>query len=328
MTHWSTQKEVAGGVWQMRFVFNLYRSLGPAGIRIILHLIVFFFFLFSPGTRRVSKYFLRAVARLEHLPAVTLKNVYRHFYCFAYALLEKVAAWSQQIMVKDLILKSADIKLLIEQLMDGQGAVILCSHLGNTEMLRALGSLEAGKSLPPFGINSIVDFSGTSKFNKLLAEINPASMLRLISASAIGANTVIELSHRLDKGDLVIIAADRTAAKNPSKTVALKFLGKEAYLPIGAFILASLMDAPLYHMFAVREKDLDLNSPYEFHVYKSKFDLSGSRKQRMLKIKGLMDEYIRHLEDLCRKHPYQWYNFFDFWKTPPREINTHTGESE
>ncbi|MBN1799480.1 MAG: hypothetical protein JW822_12975 [Spirochaetales bacterium] len=328
MTHWSKQKEMAGSVWQMKLVFNLYRNLGLHTMRTLLHFIVFFFFLFSPGSRRVSRNFLSAVARLEHLPSVTLKNVYRHFYCFAYALLEKLAAWSQQITVKDLLLKSSDIDLLVKQLIDGKGAVILCSHLGNTEMLRALASLEAGTSLPPFGINSIVDFSGTSKFNRLLSEINPASMLRLISASAIGADTIIDLSNRLNQGELVIIAADRTAAKNQSKTIVLKFLGKEAHLPIGAFILASLLDAPLYHMFAVRKHDLDLKSPYEFHVYKSKFDLSGSRKERMAKIKGLMEEYIHYLEDLCRKHPYQWYNFFDFWKTPQTLKNNNKGASK
>jgi predicted LPLAT superfamily acyltransferase len=317
MAHWSKQKEAAGGVWQMKLVFRLYRMVGLSRIRLLLHVIVLFFFLFSPAARRISKTFLETVASLENLPAVHAKDIYRHFYCFSYTLLEKLAAWAEQIKVKDLVFRTRDIDILIEQLARKQGAVILCSHLGNMEMLRALASLEAGKTLPPFGINSIVDFSGTSKFNRLLKEINPASMFRLISASAIGVDTIIDLVNRLGQGELVIIAADRTAAKNQFKTGTVRFLGKEAYFPIGAFMLASLLDAPVYHMFAVRKNDLNLKSPYEFHVYKSKLDLTGSRKERMVKIKGLMEEFVVHLEDLCRRHPYQWFNFFDFWKAPP-----------
>jgi len=325
MTHWSEQREAAGGIRQMRLVFKLYRHLSLPVIKTFLHVIVLFFYLFSPKARRASRKFLTMVAQRGNLPAVSFKNVYHHFFCFAYALLEKLGAWSGQIMVKDLVLKSPDITLLVQQLSHKKGAVILCSHLGNTEMLRALASLEAGKSLPPFGINSIVDFSGTSKFNRLLSEINPASMVHLVSASAIGADTIIDLAHRLSQGELVIIAADRTAAKNRSRTQRLKFLGKEADLPIGAFILAGLLDAPLYHMFAVREKDLDLQSPYEFHIYQSKITLSGPRKQRMQRIRALMEEFLHYLEDLCRRHPYQWYNFFDFWKSSQTQQNNNTG---
>jgi len=183
-----------------------------------------------------------------------------------------------------------------------------------------MASLEAGKTLPPFGINSIVDFSGTSKFNKLMEKINPESMVRLYSASAIGPETIIELSNRLESGDLVIIAADRTAAKNRSKSGKVRFLGQDAYFPLGAFVMASLLDAPIYHMFAVRQDDLDFKSPYELYIFKSGFDFAGSRKERMKKVLELMEEYSGHLEKLCISHPYQWFNFFDFWKTPRSQI--------
>ena len=94
-------------------------------------------------------------------------------------ILEKLSAWAEDIKVKDLGYISPDAVALKNQLQKKLGAVVLCSHLGNTEMLRALASLEAGISLPHFQINSIVDFSGTTRFNQLLKEINPKSMLGL-----------------------------------------------------------------------------------------------------------------------------------------------------
>ncbi len=316
MAHWADTREAAGSVWQMKLVYRLYRVLGLSWIRLLLHVIVFFFFAFAPAARRISRSFLSAVAAMNKTPAPTLRQVYRHFYCFSFALLEKISAWARDIKAADLVPRGPDLDALEEQLRQKRGAVILCSHLGNTEMLRALGSTEAGRTLPDFGIHSIVEFSGTARFNRLLAEINPASMVRLISAAAVGPDTVIGLADSLSRGDLVIIAADRTAAGNRGKTLGVRFLGRAAQLPIGAFVLAQLLGAPLYHMFAVRRNDLDMRSPYEFYVFKSVVPLTGGRRERMMRIRELMNEYITHLEALCRLHPYQWYNFFDFWDTP------------
>jgi predicted LPLAT superfamily acyltransferase len=79
------------------------------------------------------------------------------------------------------------------------------------------------------------------------------------------------------------------------------------------------MDAPVYFMFGVREDDTDFDSPYGFHVYKALTDVAGSRRERMIKIQALMREFVARLESLCVAHPYQWYNFFDFWKAPAVE---------
>nr|MDA3849957.1 glycosyl transferase family 2 [Spirochaetaceae bacterium] len=118
------------------------------------------------------------------------------------------------------------------------------------------------------------------------------------------------------KGNLVIIAADRTAKHNKMKNTPVNFLGEEAWFPQGAFILASLLECPIYYMFALREDDRDLNSPYEFHVYKSKSQFKSSRKERKQTLAKCTQEYAEHLEKLCLEHPFQWFNFFDFWEKP------------
>ena len=140
MAHWSDQKEAAGRVWQMRLMYRLSRSLSPAVLSIILRVTVLFFYLFSAEARRVSLKFLTAVAALEGRPAPRVRDVFRHLFCFARALLEKLSAWAGEIGVKDLDFVGPDLDPIWEQLAARRGAVILCSHLGNTEMLRALAS--------------------------------------------------------------------------------------------------------------------------------------------------------------------------------------------
>ena len=317
MAHWSGNKEKSGSLWQMRLVFTLYKKIGFKGMRFFLHPITFFYYIFSPSTRKVSLSFLGKVHNIngyEKRPGI--KEIYKHIYSFSYSLIEKLAAWSGDMHSSGLITKSDDIQVLKDQLSNKKGAVIICSHLGNVEMLRAFANHERGEYIPQFGINSVVDFSVTSKFNLLLKEINPDSMIHLINASAIDAATIITLQDRLQEGEIVVIAGDRTAKNNRMRSTEISFLGKQAYFPQGAFIMASLLDSPVYYMFAVRENDSDYNSSYEFHVYKAKTDFKTSRKNRKEKLQVVTQEFVQHLESLCLAHPYQWYNFFDFWENP------------
>ena len=48
-------------------------------------------------------------------------------------------------------------------------------------------------------------------------------------------------------------------------------------------------------------------------VKKNTVDFTCSRKEREERIVQAATDYAKNLEELCKAHPYQWYNFFDFW---------------
>jgi predicted LPLAT superfamily acyltransferase len=319
MAHWSEQAEKGGRLWQLELAYRVYQLLGMKIMKVILYPVVAGFCLLAPGAVRVSRRYLNLVAEMTKQAPPGPRKILRHIHSFAYSLLEKIAAWGGDIALDRLQIKSADFQLLSDDLSRGQGAFIICSHLGNMELLRAMANLKVKLKIRQFAVTSIVDFSGTARFNQFLKRINPDSMMRLFSANDIGPDTIIDLKERLTGGELVIIAGDRTPARNRSKVLKVPFLGQPAYFPQGAFILATLMDAPTYFMFAVRQRDDDATGPYEFHVHRSRQNLAGSRRERLIKIRQLMEEYVRTLEALCLKHPYQWYNFFDFWTKPKTE---------
>lgn len=307
MSHWSDKKEQVGSVWQMSLLFFIYKKINKNIFRGILHVVTLFFYIFSPSTRSVSKKFLIKVGS---------KGVYKHMYSFSNLLLEKLSSWAGNSNYSDLIVATKDISIITEQLAQGKGAVIICSHLGNIEMLRAIARLDNGKNLPPFGIHTIIDNNISSKFSKMIESVNPEYNVQLINASTIDASTIIYLQEAVTNGDLVVIAGDRTAKNNKNRNFEIEFLGEKAYFPQGAFILANLLESPIYYMFALRQDDEDFNSPYEFHVYKSKYNIVCTRKDRKEKNYNIVNEYVKYLEALCREHPYQWFNFFDFWKNP------------
>lgn len=291
-----------------------YRLLGARGLRIVVLPVVFFFWLFAPRVRSLSREYLARVADFHGKPAPRPLDTFRHVVSFAFAMIEKIAAWCGDVDLSNIRFHDDDVTSLIDGLEAGKGAVIVCSHVGNMEILRALATNNKTRVTRKFAVTSIVDFTVTAKFNRLIEEINPDSMTRLVSALDMGVDTVLDLQARLAQGELLVIAGDRVSATSPGKTETVSFLGSPAEFPQGAFTLASLMEAPVYFMFGVRERDRDPLSTYDLFVMRSGVDFTGSRKERKEKIRSIILEYIGHLERLAGEHPLQWYNFYDFWK--------------
>jgi predicted LPLAT superfamily acyltransferase len=169
-------------------------------------------------------------------------------------------------------------------------------------------------------VTVLVDFSVTGQFNRMLRELNPESQTRIISVNEVGPETIILLQDRVARGEIVAIAGDRTSANTRNKYFHLPFLGREAPFAYGPFLLAALLNAPSYFVFALRRKDLSLSSQYNMHVHRVPLDFDCPRKERERRIERLARLYTGQLERYCMLHPYQWYNFYDFWANPGRPI--------
>lgn len=234
-------------------------------------------------------------------------------------------AWNGRMKI-DLEEQTEDFHHLNTLVSEKRGAVIICSHLGNIEILRAFTTSESGRSLPEFGLISIVDFSGAARFNTLMKKVNPNSMLHLVDANEISGSTVIYLRSRLALGDVVVIAGDRTSRKNANRVEKFSFLGESATFPQGVFFLALMLESPIFYAFLLRNDDRDPLSPYRLYLHLSSVGLTHSKKDRQKKLSIVMEEFISHLESLTQKHPYQWYNFFDFWNSEDENSSSKLSE--
>ncbi|MDR2314722.1 MAG: hypothetical protein LBE02_09355, partial [Spirochaetaceae bacterium] len=273
-----------------------------------------------------------------------------HITAFALAVVEKVQAWRGVIPFKRIRFQDDDIGSLIEGLERGRGAVLLCSHLGNTELLRALADYHRTGVSRDIPVTSIVDFEVTPFFNRMMAKLNRRAVLKIISANSIGPDSVAALQEETDRGGLAVIAGDRTPAHTRGRVFSVPFLGTEASFPQGPWILGALLEAPVYAVFALRRKDLSPAPDYDMHVHRlddfiprapprdgdgprrqgtsaesgtsaggkapggSGVEYSGSRrKERNRVMESRARQFAALLEGYCLQHPYQWYNFYDFW---------------
>jgi predicted LPLAT superfamily acyltransferase len=282
-------------------------------LRLFAFPVSFFYATFSGRARRESKRFLDRLNAVDGVKKHT--STYRHIASFALSLVEKAEAWSGKILQSAVRYHDDDIESFVKDIEEKNGAVLLCSHLGNADMLRALADFGRTRAAHKFPVVSIVDFSVTAGFNRMIEELNPGYTQRLISANNIGMDTVWCLQECLDAGGIVVIAGDRTGAQeNRDREFTFDFLGKSARFPMGPFFLVSLLKVNAYFVFGLRQKTLSLDGKYDMRVYKSGITFDCPRSERNKRIEELARSYVLKLEELCKATPYQWYNFYDFWE--------------
>ena len=118
----------------------------------------------------------------------------------------------------------------------------------------------------------------------------------------------IILREKISSGQDVIIMGDRTSLGSKSHNIMLPFLGCDSLFSQGPFILAGLLDCPVFLLFSMKEKK----------VYKITFEhfadsLAVPRKNRSEHLKGYMEKYVARLEHYVQRYPLQWYNFYNYW---------------
>ena len=316
--HWSRHKEEAAGYWHLKFLLFLFRIFPVSFLRFLAPPVGLFYFLFSRRSRTESRRFLQKAAPCIGNPEIAKKCVspfgsLRHLVSFSLTLVEKLQSWSDKFPFEDIHFQNDDVEELKQELEQGKGAFLICSHLGNYELLRALANFDRYGISRKVPVTSIVDFDVTANFNRILRELNPESALDIINAKEISSHTAILLQERLAAGWLAVIAGDRTRAGAAEKNLMIPFLGEEAPFSPGTFYLATLMEAPVFFIFALRRRDLFCKPEYDIHVHKSELSPGCSRKERAVLSIKLARSFAALLEDYCKKYPFQWYNFYDFW---------------
>ncbi|GHU65355.1 hypothetical protein FACS189447_04130 [Spirochaetia bacterium] len=317
-SHWSRQQEQASRYWHVRLLLVLFKFLPVIILRILSFPVALSYFIASKKVREVSRCYLEKVFKAVNLNQgrQIRPNSLKHFHAFALTVIEKVEAWGGKVLFKRIHFQNDDITDLIDNLETGKGALLICSHLGNAELLRALADFNRTGVSRKIPVTSIVDFTVTAYFNRMLREVNPLSMMHVISANDISPGTVILLQEQLAAGGLVVIAGDRTSAHTQDKYFLFPLLGEDAPFGYGSFFLAALLNVPTYFVFALRQKDVSLSSQYNMHVHKCPVSFDCPRRERDARIKETARLFAADLEHYCKQSPYQWYNFYDFWALP------------
>lgn len=302
--HWAEMGEYSL-VWGMRALLWIYRLGGRPIVQVFLYPVVAYYWLVNREGRTASCDYLRRVSGFAPDMAShgDLHGSFRHFMTFAEAILDKLAAWAGLVTLNDVEYRGRE--PVFEMIGQGQGVLLLGSHLGNLEVCRVIANLEQN-----IRVTVLVHTRHAEKFNALLSRYDSASRLNLIQVTEISAATAMLLTDKIEQGEIVIVAADRTPVNNRQRISEAEFFGAKARFPQGPFILASLLRCPVFTVFCLKQRG-------KYVVYFDKFSegLKFPRNSRDQVLRETIQRYANRLQEYCLKEPLQWFNFYLFWRS-------------
>lgn len=300
--HWAAINE-SSFVFGMRLLFWVCKVFGRWPFRVILYPVLAWYVLVKPAARRASSTYLDHVRAFTPVPSGWL-GVMRHFATFAENILDKMLLWGGLFDTASVTISGqAPVLRLMEE---KRGAVLVCSHLGNADLSRVLAHTQPGLKL-----TVLVHTRHAKAFNDMLAAIDPRSQMNLLQVTDMNPATAMLLAEKVAQGEFVVIAGDRVPVSPDPRVALVPFLGQQAAFPVGPYVLAGVLQCPLYMMFTVRGKN-----GHEIHFEQLSDGVRLPRKGRDAALAELASAYAERLQYHCVRSPLEWFNFYDFWHLP------------
>lgn len=284
----------------LRVMVWISLRLGRRTSRSVLYGIAAYFLLFAPDSRRASRQYLcRALAQTPGW-----RDVYRHFLTFAATIHDRIYLVNRRFELFEFEVHGEP--ALRELLAGGKGVFLMGAHLGSFEVIRAIGWKYAD-----LRVAMVMHQGNAQNIMAVLAAINPAATQDIIGMGHV--DSMLRVRERLDEGSVVGMLADRTPGGEVQRSV--QILGAEANLPVGPFRMAALLQRPVVFMTGLYLG----GNRYAVH-FDTLADFSAvARHQRDAAVSAAVVRYAALLDQYCRKAPYNWFNFFDFWRSATTE---------
>jgi len=291
---WVARPERGNGA-AMRFMVWVALSLGRPAARLLLYPICVYFWGFSAKARAASRKYLRKALGRE----AGVLDMLRHYHAFASTILDRVFLFNDQYAAFDVRVHGREI--VDDMIARGQGCFLLGAHMGSFEIVRSLGREAEGPR-----VSMVMYEDNARKLNSVLNAINPNLSLQVIALGKV--DSMLKVDAALERGEFVGMLGDRTI--EGEGTVACDFLGEQAALPTGPFRIAMMLKRPVVLMFGL------YRGGNRYDIYFERLaDLGQTeRSQRDAVLEQTLKRYVERIEHYCRLAPYNWFNFYDFWK--------------
>ena len=302
--HWADMSE-SGSSWGIWILFQIHRWFGRLPFRLALYPVMVYFFLVKKQARHASLEYLRHIQKFQPHFKANNWGSFKHFISFGETLLDKILAHAGRYTLKNVhVLGREAVQTYIDK---KSGFVILTAHIGNLEVSRSIAQL---RNIP---LNILVHTQHAERFNRILKTINPSSQVNLIQVTQLDSALAIILANKVQAGEAVVIAGDRIPVGQDvaKRVVSAQFLGQAAPFPTGPYILAHLLQVPVFFVTCTQQHK---NYLLQYQAFAERIDLP--RANRDAALQAYAQQFADLLTEQCQKTPLQWFNFYPFWQTP------------
>ncbi|MCX6250655.1 MAG: lipid A biosynthesis acyltransferase [Bacteroidetes bacterium] len=295
MSSW--KGKTRGGVLGYKIFIWTLKNAGIYFAYFLLYFVVTYFILASSTAfKSIFNFYHRTLKRNRLLSFI---SVYRNYTIFGQILIDKIAMLSG---IPQSFTFDFEGEEYLRQM--DKGGLLISAHIGNWEIAgQLLNRLEKR-------INIILFDAEHEQIKGYLSDVFVNRNIHFIIIRE-DFSHLQEIKEALLRGEIVAMHGDRFIEGN--KTTAVNFLGNPAHFPVGPVNMAAHFNVPVSYVFAMKE------SRKHYHFYATPLKtiaFSGNLKIRDETLKAAVREYVIEIEKMVTKYPLQWFNYYDFWKTP------------
>jgi len=287
MSSWTGKSR--GTLLGHKIVVVTLQYLGLSKTYLLVKLISFYFYLFAASPKKAILDFYQY--QLGYGLAESKNLCRKNFNILAQSLLDKIALLTGR--GEQIHYTQQGEEELLAWAKSGKGGFLYSAHVGNWAV--------AGNLLKSLDIkvNVLMLENEEENLRGFLESQKAVAQFKVISIKE-DMSHLVEIYKAIKAGEFVCINADRFL--EGSKTIELDFFNGKALFPEGPFLLAEKLKTSYSFVFAVKESKFG----YAFSSTTLKSSKNGAE--------GIAKEYVLELEKIVKKHPEQWFNYYNFMR--------------
>lgn len=301
---WSQIAE-RGSLLALRVLVGFHRIFGRPFSVVVTHGIAFYYFATDRSVRAASLAYLRRVSSRPEGAAALGRRAdwvasFLHVRAFALSILDRMLLWLGR--REDFRFDVSGLDEYDRLLAHNQGALVVGSHLGSFDALRALAQRDGRV------VNVLMFTRNAKRINTFFEQLAPDVKMRVIQVERGSFGSVLRIRSCVERGELVAMLGDRVGP-NDRRSCRVPLLGDPVELPTAPYLLAGLLGCPVFFMVALRA------GPGHYRVFAEVLsegvELPPDTREKQ--VRELALRYAERLEHYCLIAPCEWFNFYDYW---------------
>ena len=269
----------------------LMKHLGIYAAYTLLVFVAFYYFLFEWSSNGYMYYYFRH--RLRYNPFKTIACLYLNYFTFGQTIIDKIAILAG---LEDKFTYEFDgIENLHKLLDQRQSGVLISAHIGNFEIAEPFFR-KIDLNLQISTVTTDMEHSVIKEYLESISKNKPSNQFIYVKEDM---SHIFKINDAIGDNKIVCFTGDRYFEGVRSLKGTL--LGAEATFPAGPFFIASRLKVPVLFVYVMKESRL------HYHLYARVAEVKGRDAQ------ALLDAYTENMEQMLKKYPLQWFNYFNFW---------------
>lgn len=294
MPEWSGKSK--GGALGYRIFIAFIKHANLRITYLLVRFVSVWYLLFSE--KSATRFYFRTIHGYSRWR--TISSIYRNYCLLGEVLVDKVAMLSGAKTGYTFDFDGE--QYLVEMSIEGHGGVLVGAHMGNWEIA---GQLLERIDTP---VNILMLEAEREQIQGILDRVMVNKRIRVIPQKE-DYSHLYKIDEALKRNEFVVIHGDRYLPG--TNTVTVEFLGRKARFPSGPLYLASKHQVPVSFVFTLKASF----THYHFYATRGELFAYPSRlKTRKSEIRQMVESYVRVLEDMVKRYPLQWFNFYHFWE--------------